>query len=70
MSYFQRIKYCRDEVGLTQANVGSILGINQRTYNIYETGQKPIPLRYISELATVYKTSIDYLVGRTDDKNT
>jgi len=69
MSYFfPRIRDCRDDARLTQKVVGNILGIDQRTYSVYETGKRLIPINYLIELAILYETSLDYLVGLTDEK--
>ena len=67
MQYFPRIKDCRDDADLTQTDIGNILGIDQRTYSIYETGKRLIPVNYLIELALLYKTSLDYLVGLTSN---
>ena len=64
---YQRLRDCREDNDLTQAQVGNILGINQRVYSTYETGTRQIPTRHLITLALFYKTSIDYLVGLTDD---
>lgn len=69
MSYFPRLKDCRDDADLTQTDIGNILGIDQRVYNNYETGKRLIPVNYLIELAVLYKTSLDYLVGLTNEKN-
>jgi len=48
---------------------GSILLDNQqRSYSHYETGSRNIPIEMLIRLANYYETSIDYLVGRTDNK--
>lgn len=35
---------------------------------IHETGSRNIPIEMLIRLANYYNTSIDYLVGRTDNK--
>lgn len=68
MSYYPRLKDCRDDADLTQTDIGKILGIDQRVYSNYETGKRLIPVDYLINLAILYKTSLDYLVGLTDEK--
>lgn len=68
MSYYPRLKDCRDDADLSQSDVGDILGINQRVYSNYETGKRRIPVEYLVKLAQYYGTSIDYLVGLTNEK--
>jgi len=69
MSYFPRIKDCRDDADLTQTDIGKALGIDQRTYSNYETGKRLIPVNFLIELSKLYKTSLDYLVGLTNEKS-
>ena len=67
MFLYQRLKDCREDKDLTQKQIGEILGIDQRVYSTYETGKRQIPVNYLIELALLYKTSLDYLVGLTNN---
>lgn len=69
MTVYRRLKDCRDDNDLTQTQVAELLGIDQRVYSNYETGKREIPVRYLIALALHYKTSIDYLVGLTNNPN-
>ena len=40
----------------------------KRSYSHYETGSRGIPVEMLIRLADYYDTTIDYLVGRTDNK--
>lgn len=62
--YFPRLSELRQDNDLTQKEVASWLGIDQRVYSNYETGKCEIPARFLIILADHYKTSIDYIVGR------
>ncbi len=42
--------------------------MHQTTYSDYERGKLNIPLEALSKLADFYRTSIDYLLGRTDQR--
>ena len=53
---------------LSQKKIGEILHISQRSYSHYETGSRNIPIEMLIRLADYYDTTIDYLVGRTDNK--
>lgn len=66
MDYFPRIRECREDKDLTQKEVGAYLGIDQRVYSTYETGKQRIRVDYLIELAKLYQTSTDYLLGLTD----
>ena len=45
----------------------SMLSISQMGYSKYETGENDIPTRVLIELARIYGTSIDYLLGQTNN---
>lgn len=65
---FQRIQDLRMDSDLSQKRIGEILHISQRSYSHYETGSRNIPIEMLIRLADYYDTTIDYLVGRTDNK--
>lgn len=65
---FQRIHDLRIDSDLSQKKIGEILHISQRSYSHYETGSRNIPIEMLIRLADYYDTTIDYLVGRTDNK--
>lgn len=53
---------------MTQQELGEMIGVPQRAYSYYEKGQRMIPPDVLCRLADYYKTSVDYLLGRTDKK--
>lgn len=65
---FQRIQDLRVDSDLSQRQLGEILHISQRSYSHYETVSRGIPIEMLIRLADYYDTTIDYLVGRTDNK--
>lgn len=65
---FQRIQDLRIDSDLSQKKIGEILHISQRSYSHYETGSRNIPIEMLIRLADYYDTTIDYLAGRTDNK--
>ncbi len=64
--YYRRLKDLRVDNDLVQKQVADVLGIDQRVYSNYETGKREIPTRYVIKLADFYKTSTDYILGRTN----
>ena len=58
----------REDNELKQRDVAELLHISQATYSRYETGDLDIPHSALQMLADYYKTSVDYLLGRTDMK--
>ena len=67
MAYYRRIRDMREDHDLTQKEVAEMLGMKQPQYFRYEQGYRDIPTDILIRLADIYQTSIDYLLGRTDD---
>lgn len=63
-----RIRNLREDKDLTQAYMGKILNVTQKTYSRYENDERAIPVEILSKIADFHETSIDYLVGRTNVK--
>lgn len=63
-----RIRDLREDADLTQAQVGKAINVPQRTYAYYESGQRMIPPQVLCALADFYQVSVDYLLRRTDKK--
>lgn len=68
MTCYQRIRDMREDHDLTQARLAKLLGMSQTGYSKYETGENDIPTQVLIQLARLYGTSIDYLLGESDDK--
>lgn len=65
---YKRIRNLREDSDLTQAKVGELINVPQRTYAYYESGQRMIPPHILAELAELYNVSVDYILERTDEK--
>lgn len=66
---YRRIRDMREDRDLNQTQIAKMLGMSQTGYSKYETGENDIPTAILIKLARFYNTSIDYLLGETDDKN-
>ncbi|MDY3691634.1 MAG: helix-turn-helix transcriptional regulator [Dysosmobacter sp.] len=66
---YHRIRDLREDADLTQAQVGTAVGVSQRTYAYYESGQRMLPPQILCALADFYHVSVDYLLERTDIKS-
>lgn len=64
---YKRIRDMREDKDLTQKQMAEYLKIHQTTYSDYEIGNLNIPIEVLIKLAKFYDTSIDYLVGLTDN---
>ena len=65
---YRRIRDLREDNDLTQKQIAEMLGMSQTGYSKYETGENEVPVAILIQLADLYHTSIDYLVGRTDQE--
>lgn len=65
---YPRIRDLREDRDLNQTQVASMLGMSQTGYSKYETGENDIPTGILIKLARFYNTSIDYLLGETNQK--
>jgi len=65
---YSRIRDLREDMDMNQTQIAQILGMSQTGYSKYETGENDIPTSVLIKLARYYNTSIDYLLGETDDR--
>ena len=66
---FKKIKDLREDNDKFQKDIAQLLGISQQYYSEYEKGNRTIPINHLITLAKYYGTSIDYLVGLSNDSN-
>ena len=64
---YPRLRDLREDKDLNQTEVAKMLDMSQTGYSKYETGENDIPTAILIKLARFYDTSIDYLLGETDD---
>lgn len=65
--YFKRIEDLRIDHDLTQQDIADFLHIQREVYRRYEKGTRTIPVEFLIQLADYYKTSVDYLLGLTEN---
>ena len=66
MKELKRLRALREEKGLTQTQVGEMLGVKLRQYQRYEYGEQELSIDGWIALADFYDVSLDYLVGRSE----
>ena len=62
-----RIRDLREDNDLLQKHLAEYLNCRQQTYSRYETGEVEPPLDVMEKLARYYNTSVDYLMGMTNE---
>lgn len=58
-----KIKFLREQIGLTQSDLAKKLGITRSSVNAWEMGISVPSTQYVVELAGIFRVSTDYLLG-------
>lgn len=66
--FAQRLKDLRKKSGMNQAELGEKIGVAKSTIAGYEKGFRKPKIRVINQLAEIFHTSADYLLGITEDR--
>ena len=64
---YEHMRELREDKELSQKDIADCLNVHQTTYSDYELGNLNIPIAVLIKLSMFYNTSIDYLVGLTDE---
>jgi len=64
----ERIRELRKAQGETQVQVANAIGVAESHYQKYERGASLPRIEYLWELADHFGVSIDYLVGRSEER--
>lgn len=64
----KRLIECRKEKGFTQRETAIYSDITETAYQNYELMTREPKLEILIKIAEVFDVSLDYLVGRTDQK--
>ena len=65
---YHRIRDLREDRDLTQTDLARYLKCSQVCYSHYELGKRDIPTEVLIRLGAFYQTSVDYLLGLTDEQ--
>lgn len=65
---YSRLRDLREDRDLNQTQVAKMLGMSQTGYSKYETGENDVPTQVLIKLARFYNTSVDYLLGETNQQ--
>lgn len=64
----ERLEEIRKDKGLTQKQLGELIGVKKNAISNYERNHQEPPVRRLKEIAKVLDISSDYLIGLTDDE--
>lgn len=68
MGKYPRLRDLREDHDLTQEQIGAYLNCGQKVYCNYERGVADVSADMLISLSKLYHTSVDYLLGMTDEK--
>ena len=57
------LKYARENIEMTQKELGYVFGVHESTISGWETGKDTIPLTKLVRFCNLYNYSLDYIVG-------
>ena len=63
------LKALRNEKGISQASLANMLGLSQQAVAKWETGNSEPDSEMLISLASFFGVSVDYLLGRTIERN-
>lgn len=63
-----RLKELRESCGKSQREIALQLNMKQQQYQRYENGKTEMSVTLLNLLADYYETSVDYIIGRTNMK--
>ena len=63
-----RIRDLREDADSKQKDVSNYLHCSQQIYSDYETGKVEIPIAFLVQLAKLYNTTTDYILGLTNER--
>ena len=66
---YRRVRELREDNNVTQKEIAKMLSCSQQVYSNYELGQRDIPTDILIKLSKFYNTSIDYILGISDNPN-
>ena len=66
---FQNLRELREEQGLSQKELGKIIGFSQRELSHIEVGSREMTYSLLIELASYFGTSVDYIMDLTDNRS-
>lgn len=70
VEFENRIKQLRKEKNIYQKELAEVIGVSSGAIAMYETGKRSPDKELLDKLANFFEVSVDYLLGRTNEKTT
>ena len=62
MLIMNNLKYCREEIEMTQEELGNVLGVSRKTVTGWENNHDTMPLPKLIRFCNLYKFSANYVM--------
>lgn len=59
------LKWCRENLEMTQEELGFVFGLSRKTISGWETANNPIPFNKLIKFCNLYGYSLDFVIGIT-----
>ena len=69
MLIMNNLKYCREELEMTQEELGNVLGVSRKTVTGWENNHDTMPLPKLIRFCNLYKFSANYVTGLSKTNN-
>ena len=63
------LRYCREELEMTQEELGYVFGVSRKTISGWETSSNIIPFSKLIKFCNLYDYSLDFVMGLTRNNN-
>ena len=65
----ERLKYLRESLSMSQAEIAKKIGLSKSSVNMYERGEREPSIETLELIADFFNVDMDYLLGKSDHKN-
>ena len=65
-SFAHRLKELREEKGVTQQEIGSLVNMSKMAISHWEKGHSEPSIAQLIVLSNYFEVTVDYLIGKTD----
>lgn len=67
--FYSNLKFARINVGISQVEMASRLGVAKSTYSMYESGKREPNMQTIRKIADILGVSVEYLITGEEKEN-
>ena len=69
-TFGKRLRALREQRGLRQEDIGKVINVGKSAVSQWESGARIPDLETVNRLSSYFGVSVDYLLGRTDSRET